>query len=332
MAEQGKKKSRKASGARRESAKKSAAAGGSTESKGKAPKPRPASKSAKASPAKSAKKPAVSKNQAKRVVKKAAKKKVVKKKSPPAPAEASKKVPRTKRSKASGDVEGKTRNTGSKARAVQSPAVSDRAVSATGSGRKKVKATASKKTTRRASKATSPSATPAKLGTKPGDRDAHRPASATPYASISQPAATNGYDPRTNVPPTLEQLRKVKSGLTTKDLKNFRQQLLERRAEIIGDVQALEAARTGNAGEISHMPLHMADVGSDNYEQEFMLGLMESERKTIIEIDQALLRIVDRTYGVCLDSGKPIGLPRLEAKPWAKYCIEVARERERHGL
>ena len=54
------------------------------------------------------------------------------------------------------------------------------------------------------------------------------------------------------------------------------------------------------------MPLHMADVGSDNYEQEFTLGLMESERRILIDIDEAIARIQDKTYGVCLESGRPI--------------------------
>ena len=156
---------------------------------------------------------------------------------------------------------------------------------------------------------------------------------AVPYASLDQaPPPTEGYDPRNNTPPTPQELRKVKSGLKAKDLRVFRQQLLERRAEIIGDVQGLEAARSGSAGELSHMPLHMADVGSDSYEQEFMLGLMQSERLLVVEIDEALQRIVDGTYGVCIEMGIPIGRPRLEAKPWAKYCIEVARERERRGM
>ncbi|MEM9881394.1 MAG: TraR/DksA C4-type zinc finger protein [Planctomycetota bacterium] len=152
-----------------------------------------------------------------------------------------------------------------------------------------------------------------------------------PYAALAETPAP-AYDPYADDKPTTAQLRKVKSGLKAKDLRDFRGLLLERRAEIIGDVQGLEAARSGNAGEISHMPLHMADVGSDNYEQEFTLGLMESERRIVVEIDEALQRIEDKTYGVCLESAVPIGRPRLEAKPWAKYCIEVARQRERRGL
>jgi len=152
-----------------------------------------------------------------------------------------------------------------------------------------------------------------------------------PYAALAA-APAPAYNPHDHEPLTPAQLRKVKTGLTAKDLRFFRQELLERRAEIIGDVQGLEAARAGKSGDIGHMPLHMADVGSDNYEQEFTLGLMEYERKIIIEIDDALQRVVDKTYGVCVESGVFIGRPRLEAKPWAKYCIEVARERERRGL
>lgn len=129
-----------------------------------------------------------------------------------------------------------------------------------------------------------------------------------------------------------EELRKIKSGLKKKDLVYFRDLLMERRAEILGDVASLDQSRAGQAGELSHMPLHMADVGSDNYEQEATLGLMEFERKMLREIEEALLRIDAGIYGVCMESGVPIPRIRLEAKPWAKYTIEVALERERLGL
>jgi len=73
------------------------------------------------------------------------------------------------------------------------------------------------------------------------------------------------------------------------------------------------------------MPVHMADVGTDNYEQEFTLGLLESERQLLGEINAALGRIGQGTYGVCVGTGQPIGEARLRAKPWAKYSIEYAR-------
>jgi RNA polymerase-binding transcription factor len=128
-------------------------------------------------------------------------------------------------------------------------------------------------------------------------------------------------------------LRKVKTELSRKDINGFKQLLLEKRAEIVGDVLNMEESRAaGNGGELSNMPLHMADVGSDNYEQEFTLGLVESERKLLIEIDAALMRLKNRTYGVCIVTGTPIPPARLEIKPWAKYSIEVVREREKLGL
>lgn len=105
---------------------------------------------------------------------------------------------------------------------------------------------------------------------------------------------------------------------------------MAKRVEILGDVAALESdVRTDSGDHFS--PEHMADVGSINYEQEFTLGLMESEQRMLQEIDEAIMRIDARTYGVCIETGKPIGKPRLDAKPWAKYCIEVAREKERTG-
>ena len=152
-----------------------------------------------------------------------------------------------------------------------------------------------------------------------------------PYASLDvapKPVTVLDRDEK----PTEAQLKKVKSGLSRKDINAFRALLLERRAEIMGDVAGLEAARSASSGDLSHVPLHMADVGSDNYEQEFTLGLMESERRTVVDIDEALQRLVDGYYGVCVISAEPISRPRLEAKPWAKYSIEVARERERRGL
>lgn len=156
-------------------------------------------------------------------------------------------------------------------------------------------------------------------------------ATAAAAALAAVRAANNGQEQAELVDWTDAKLRRVKTGLTRKDLNYFKGLLLEKRAEIIGDVLSLESSNSGGAGNLSNMPLHMADVGSDNYEQEFTLGLVESERKLLNEIDNAIERIFKRTYGVCLQSGMPIPYERLEIKPWAKYTIEVVRERERRG-
>ena len=106
--------------------------------------------------------------------------------------------------------------------------------------------------------------------------------------------------------------------------------LLGKCKEIIGDVdsmenEALRKSRLDAAGNLSSMPIHMADIGTDNYEQEFTLGLLDSERKLLSEIDDALGRIEKGKYGICEGTGKPIPKARLEATPWARYCVEYAR-------
>ena len=113
--------------------------------------------------------------------------------------------------------------------------------------------------------------------------------------------------------------------LSKTELENFRTLLLEKRREILGDVGSMESEAFRNQDNHSSSPMHMADVGTDNFEQEFTLGLIESERELLKEIQEAIARIENGTFGVCVATGKPIGKARLEAKPWAKYCIEYAR-------
>jgi len=130
----------------------------------------------------------------------------------------------------------------------------------------------------------------------------------------------------------IKELQKKKSGLSAKDLQKYEILLRQKRAMITGDVQSLNDDARGKGGNLSNIPLHMADVGSDNYEQEFTLGLMETESRMLLRINEAIGRIKDKYYGVCMETGKPIGKARLDAKPWAKWCIEVAREKDKQGL
>jgi DnaK suppressor protein len=127
---------------------------------------------------------------------------------------------------------------------------------------------------------------------------------------------------------------KLKCPLSKKELAEYRAMLLQKRRTLLGDMDGMhaEAMRDSDEGassDLSTMPVHMADMGTDNYEQEFTLGLLESERQLLRDIDEALQRIADGTYGVCLGTGKPINKSRLRAMPWAKYSIEYARMRER---
>jgi RNA polymerase-binding protein DksA len=121
-----------------------------------------------------------------------------------------------------------------------------------------------------------------------------------------------------------------KTRLTKAQIEHFKQMLLEKRREIVGNVtemsnEALKKSRLDATGDLSSMPIHMADIGTDNFEQEFALGLMDSERKLLEEIDDALQRIEEKKYGICEGTGKLIPKARLEAQPWARYCVEYAR-------
>lgn len=124
-----------------------------------------------------------------------------------------------------------------------------------------------------------------------------------------------------------------KCSLTKDDIEILEQTLLEKRREILRNVtefedEALKKSRLDASGDLSSMPIHMADLGTDNYEQEFALNLMGSERKLLNEIDDALQRIEKGTYGVCEGTGKPICKARLKAQPWARYSVEYARKLE----
>jgi RNA polymerase-binding protein DksA len=115
------------------------------------------------------------------------------------------------------------------------------------------------------------------------------------------------------------------SKLTPTEIAEFKALLLTKRNEILGNVFSMEdEALHRQRSDLSNMPIHMADAGSDNYEIENTLGLMDSERKLVKEIDEALDRIENGTYAICQGNGKPIPKARLEAIPWAKYCVEYA--------
>jgi len=134
--------------------------------------------------------------------------------------------------------------------------------------------------------------------------------------------------------PTEGRPRKNQAGISPKELEDFRMLLLAKRRELVGDMSAMEreALRSPGASNLSNLPIHMADMGTDNYEQEFTLVLVEKDRTLLREINQGLAKIQDGTYGICEGTGKPISRARLEAQPWARYSIEYARLMERGGI
>jgi len=125
----------------------------------------------------------------------------------------------------------------------------------------------------------------------------------------------------------------AESGLTAEELEGFHALLLQVRKQLLENVdhmqdEALRKTRSDASGDLSLMPIHMADIGTDNYEREFTIGLIENETETLKEIDAALERLENGAYGICEATHKPIGKKRLMAKPWARFTVEHKRSME----
>lgn len=118
------------------------------------------------------------------------------------------------------------------------------------------------------------------------------------------------------------------------EAKPYKERLLALRARLRGDVStmadaALRKTRSEASGDLSSMPIHMADIGTDNFEQEFTLSLMASEEGTLGKIEVALERIEDGVYGICATCNAKIPKARLNAIPYAIHCVKCASESER---
>ena len=119
--------------------------------------------------------------------------------------------------------------------------------------------------------------------------------------------------------------KQQKNTLSAEQLDHYKRLLIEKMTEILGDVNAMEEVAFQGSGELSSMPVHLADVGTDSYEQEFNLNLVAEERKTLLEIQKALGRIEDGSFGICEGLGILIEQNRLEAIPWTRFSLEYAK-------
>ncbi|MEX2175724.1 MAG: TraR/DksA C4-type zinc finger protein [Pirellulaceae bacterium] len=113
------------------------------------------------------------------------------------------------------------------------------------------------------------------------------------------------------------------------EAKDFKQQLLALRSRLRGDVSALadsalRKTRSEASGDLSSMPIHMADIGTDAFEQEFTLSLMEHDGSALELIEGALERIEDGAYGVCIECEAKIPKARLQVLPHTPHCVKCA--------
>ena len=194
--------------------------------------------------------------------------------------------------------------------------------------KKVVKKVAPKKTVKKAVKKVAPKKAVKKVVKKAAPKKTVKKAvkKVAPKKAVRKIVVAPAAVPFENVKPP----KKPKCPLTRTELAKFRRLLIEKRRSLLGDMQGMEDGALGrnmqeSSGDLSNMPTHPADIGSDNFEHEFTLGLLEGERKLLDEINAALGRIESKWYGICLGTGLPIPKPRLKIKPWSKYGIEYKR-------
>ena len=122
--------------------------------------------------------------------------------------------------------------------------------------------------------------------------------------------------------------------MNKKDLKHYEKRLREERdnlARALGHLEksVLQRTQRESSGDISAYPKHMADLGSDAMEREKDLLLASQEGVVARQIQDALAKIADGTYGVCEACEKPIDPRRLEVVPYASLCLKCQEKAER---
>jgi len=109
------------------------------------------------------------------------------------------------------------------------------------------------------------------------------------------------------------------------DLRTSLTEGIERHSE-----ETLKRSSKDDAGDLSAYGQHMADAGTDTFDRDFALSMVASEQEALSEIDAAIKRIHDGTYGNCEITGKPIAKERLLAVPFTRYSAEAQKDIERN--
>jgi DnaK suppressor protein len=127
--------------------------------------------------------------------------------------------------------------------------------------------------------------------------------------------------------------------LSKRELEHFRTRLFAEKKKVLEEMNGLQQDNlkqsiSDAAGENSRYTYHLGDVASLSYGREFSMGLAERQQKYLEEIDEALGRVNDGTYGICKVTGELIPAERLEEVPVAKYSVkgkEILERRRRQG-
>ena len=125
-----------------------------------------------------------------------------------------------------------------------------------------------------------------------------------------------------------------RKALTKKELEDFKRLLQNLRDSVVDEISFLSGdnlirSQRDSSGDLSSYSFHMADQGTDNFDREFALNLVSSEQDALYEIDEALERIKDGSYGCCQDCECLIEKERLKALPFARRCVSCKSVYER---
>ncbi|MBI4577709.1 MAG: TraR/DksA C4-type zinc finger protein [Planctomycetes bacterium] len=116
--------------------------------------------------------------------------------------------------------------------------------------------------------------------------------------------------------------------LTTADLKDLRKRLLDRKAELVDEINTiLGQAHTSS----DNRSAEVMDQASDSYDDELAMQLARNQMEQLLAIDEALKQMDEGIYGVCEGCGQFIGVKRLEAIPFAALCMDCKRRQEEEG-
>ena len=120
--------------------------------------------------------------------------------------------------------------------------------------------------------------------------------------------------------------------LSKEQIKQFRQLLITERAKLADEIKSIaqETSKSPReaSGDLSAYTLHMADMAADTYERELSMNIVSSEQEILYQIDDALKRLDDGSFGVCQQCSQPITMSRLKAVPYASLCIACQRTKE----
>jgi len=112
-------------------------------------------------------------------------------------------------------------------------------------------------------------------------------------------------------------------------LEEERQRLLGVRADLLGDAETTGDA--ASVGELSAYDQHPGDVGTEVFEHEKNVSILEQVNAQLTDIDAAFGRLERGSYGVCEACGRPIEPARLEERPFARFCLEDQQRVEREA-